>query len=357
MCASKKTLRRAAQILLLCLWALLLGGCQEALWEQNGSNQAGESTGALTVHFIDVGQADCALLECEGQAMLIDGGNVADSSLVAAYLKAQGVEELACMVCTHAHEDHVGGLSGPLNTCVVDWVLAPVTQWDTTAFSNFVKYTQAQGLEVTVPEAGSSFSLGGATVTILGPRQVYENVNDTSIVLRVDYGETSFLFTGDMESTAEADLLDAGCDLEATVLKVGHHGSSTSTSYVFLRQVMPQYAVISCGEGNSYGHPHEEVTSRLYDAGVTVYRTDQQGTIVAVSDGESISFTTEKNLLPAYGRETVEAAGYIGNLRSHVFHLPTCANLPAEQNQILFSDAWAALAAGYTPCGSCKPLG
>ncbi len=346
--------RKSLAVLLLCLWALLAGGCQEEAARQ-GESAASEE--GLSVHFIDVGQADSALLVCGGQAMLIDGGNVADSSLVAAYLQAQGVEELAYIVCTHAHEDHVGGLSGPLNTCTVDCVLAPVTWADSTAFSNFVKYTQAQGLDITVPQADSSFSLGDATVTILGPRRTYEEENNTSIVLRVDYGETSFLFTGDMESDAEADLMEDGCALEATVLKVGHHGSSSSTSYAFLRQVMPEYAVISCGEGNSYGHPHQEVTSRLYDADVTVYRTDLQGTIVACSDGESVSFCTEKAVAPTYGRETAGETVYIGNVNSQVFHLDSCANLPAEKNRVYFSDAQQALDAGYTPCGNCNPLG
>ena len=261
-----------------------------------------EAAGQLTVHFIDVGQADCALLECEGQTMLIDGGNVGDSSLVVSYLKEQGIEHLDYVICTHAHEDHVGGLSGPLNTCTAGAVYAPVTECDTKAFGSFLKYTQAQGLEITVPEADDSFLLGEARVTVLGPREDYDDTNNTSIVLRVDHGENSFLFTGDMETSAEEDLLAAGCDLDANVLKVGHHGSSTSTGYVFLREVMPEYGVISCGTGNSYGHPHEEVTSRLYDANVTVYRTDEQGTIVAVSDGTEIVFITEKNVPPTEGR-------------------------------------------------------
>ena len=261
-----------------------------------------EAAGQLTIHFIDVGQADCALLECGGQTMLIDGGNVGDSSLVVSYLKEQGIEHLDYVICTHAHEDHVGGLSGPLNTCTAGAVYAPVTEYDSKAFGSFLKYTQARGLEITVPEADDVFLLGEARVTVLGPREDYDDTNNTSIVLRVDHGENSFLFTGDMETSAEEDLLAAGCDLDADVLKVGHHGSSTSTGYVFLREVMPEYGVISCGTGNSYGHPHEEVTSRLYDANVTVYRTDEQGTIVAVSDGTEIVFTTEKNVPPTEGR-------------------------------------------------------
>ena len=257
----------------------------------------------LRVDFIDVGQADSALIRCGGQAMLIDGGNAADSSLLVSYLKSQGVEHLDYMVCTHAHEDHVGGLSGPLNTSTVGRVFCPVTEYDSKAFSSFVKYTGAQGLEVTVPAPGDTFALGSALVTVLGPVADYDNTNDTSIVLRVDFGETSFLFTGDMERTAEADLLEAGCKLDATVLKVGHHGSETSTSYPFLREVMPEYAVISVGEDNTYGHPTEAALSRLYDAGVTVYRTDRQGTVTAVSDGKSVTFTTKKNVAPTPGRE------------------------------------------------------
>lgn len=349
-------MKRNGVFLAALLLALLLSGCVP----ETGAPAQPVSGDGLTVHFIDVGQADCALLQCDGQNMLIDGGNAADSSLVVSYLQNQGVEYLDYVVCTHAHEDHVGGLSGPLNTCTAGQVFAPVTQYDSKAFSSFVKYTEQQGLEITVPQADSSFALGQAQVTVLGPRKAYEDTNNTSIVLRVEYGETSFLFTGDMESTAEKDLLEAGCDLDATVLKVGHHGSSTSSSYVFLREVMPTYAVISVGTDNSYGHPHEEVMSRLYDAQVTVYRTDEQGTVVAFSDGETVSFTTEKNAAPAVGRDEAEAQeaeeqSYIGNQNSHVFHRESCTGLPAEHNQVFFDSREEAVAAGYTPCGRCNP--
>lgn len=331
---------------------LLLGGCEFSIPEQSVPEVSGDG---LTVHFIDVGQADSALLQCDGQTMLIDGGNVEDSSLVVSYLENQGVEYLDYVVCTHAHEDHVGGLSGPLNTCAVGTVFSPVTEYSSKAFSNFVKYTQQQGVELTVPGPGDAFTLGNAQVTVLGPTEEYEDTNNTSIVLRVDYGETSFLFTGDMERAAEEDLLESGCDLDATVLKVGHHGSSTSSSYVFLREVMPEFAVISVGKGNSYGHPHEEVMSRLYDARVTVYRTDEQGTVVAFSDGKTVSFTTEKDAAPTAGRDEAENSGYIGNLNSHVFHRESCSGLPVEKNQVYFDSREAAVTAGYTPCGRCDP--
>ena len=251
-------------------------------------------SGNLTVHFIDVGQADCALLECDGKFMLIDGGNVADSSLVVSYLQKMGVEQLEAVVCSHAHEDHVGGLPGVLAVFPTKAVYAPTKTYSSKCFDDFLYYTDQQRLTVTIPSPGDRIALGEATVHILGPTKSYADPNNTSLILRVDFGDTRFLFTGDMETDAEADLLDSGADVKADVLKVGHHGSNTSTGYRFLREVAPQWAVISVGKDNSYGHPHEEPLSRLHDAEVTVYRTDKTGTVLAVSDGKDITFTPKK---------------------------------------------------------------
>lgn len=291
--------------------------------------------------------------------MLIDGGNAADSSLVVSYLANQGVEYVDYVVCTHAHEDHVGGLSGPLSQYTVGAVFSPVEEYDTKAFSNFAKYTMEQELELTIPEPGDTWTLGDAQIEVLGPVQDYSNTNNTSIVLRVDYGVVSFLFTGDAERLSEEDILESGANMDTTVLKVGHHGSSTSTSYHFLREVNPQYAVISVGEDNEYGHPHDEVMSRLKDAQVTVYRTDLQGHIIAVTDGETVTFTTQKNqeanTNPSDSSEESALTHYIGNRNSQIYHRPTCGSLPAEQNQVLFDSRPDAENAGYTPCSNCKP--
>ena len=189
----------------------------------------------------------------------------------------------------------------------------------------------------------------------------FENQVYTSIVLKVIYGETSFIFTGDAERTAESDILDAGYDLSATVLKVGHHGSDTSTSYPFLREVMPEYAVIQVGKDNSYGHPTEDTLSRLRDAEVKVYRNDLQGTIICTSDGKTVEFTTEKNETvqtnPTVTVTPEDDTGieYIGNKNSKKFHLPSCANLPAEKNRVFFETRKAAVDSGFSPCGNCKP--
>lgn len=254
-----------------------------------------DGNGGFCIIFIDVGQADSALVECDGHYMLIDGGNVADSDLIYTVLKKNEVSHLDYIVATHAHEDHVGGLSAALELCTVDTVYCSVTEYSSKAFTNFATKAQKRGAPITVPKAGESFSLGRSTVTVFAPLKAYDDTNNMSIVLKISYGETSFLFAADAERESEADMYEAGADLSATLLKVGHHGSSTSSTYLFLREVMPRYAIISVGAGNSYGHPHEETLSRLHDAGVTVYRTDECGDIICRSDGRQLSFETQKN--------------------------------------------------------------
>ena len=351
---------RLAALALAAVLVLGLTACDSL--PDSGGHTVKPSTGTsqpFEMHFIDVGQALSVLVECDGQFMLYDGGNVDDGSLVVSYLQKQGVQQLQYVFCSHAHEDHVGGLAAVMAKFPAQHAYSPVTESSTKCFNDFVKYTQQQGLQLEVPSVGTVWPLGSATVTLLGPVTQYSETNNTSLVLRIDYGSTSFLLTGDMEKTAETDLVNSGANLKADVLQVGHHGSSTSTGYLFLNAVLPEMGVISCGTGNKYGHPHEETLSILRDAKVDVYRTDLQGTITIGSDGQNFTVGTERfvpdsqlNPTDPSSSSTAQQA-YIGNVNSKKFHLPTCANLPAEKNQVPFSSYDEAIAAGYTPCASC----
>jgi len=312
----------------------------------------------LTVHFIDVGQADCALVGCGEEYMLIDGGNVDDGRLVVSYLKQMGVERLSCVVCSHAHEDHAGGLSAVLAVFDTEQVYAPVEEAPADYFDDLVRYAGKQGLAITVPEPGHRFFLGDAAVTVLGPTRDYEEANNTSLILKLCYGESDFLFTGDMEIPGESDLLDhwgPDFDWNVEVLKVGHHGSETSTGYRFLYETNPDYAVISVERGNPYGHPHQEPLSRLRDAGAILFRTDRLGHIYAHTDGSTITFSWENPYAEPEDAIPADPAmkRLYGNKKTLKFHRHTCSSLPSEKNQVEFTDYDDAIAAGYSPCGSC----
>lgn len=239
----------------------------------------------IEVHFLDVGQGDAILIVCDGEAMLIDGGGPSSGQFIYAYLR-EHVAELIYMISTHPHADHVGGLAAALNAVPVGVIFSPVDAWDTKVFENFVNYAEMQGTPIVCPNEGDGFKLGGADVMVLHCWPEAWETNDMSIMLRVDYGDTSFLFTGDAEYMSEYIMLDSGWELKADVLKVGHHGSDTSSTQEFIDAVQPDYAVISCGKNNPYGHPAEEVLERLKEC--TVLRTDELGTVIMLSDGENI---------------------------------------------------------------------
>ena len=357
---------------------------------QSANSSSREQKDLLTVTFLDVGQGDAAILQCGGQSMMIDGGKAKASSYIYSWLKKNQISYLDVMVATHTDADHIGGLSGALNYAKVGTAYCPVTSGTTKTFQSFVKYLKKQGKSITVPKAGDEFSLGGAQVRILGPTDPQAEGNNSSIVLKVTFGDTSFLFTGDAEREEEQELLESGYDLESTVLKVGHHGSDTSTSYLFLRTVNPQYAVISVGADNTYGHPTEAVLSRLRDADVKTYRTDLQGTITAVSDGKKVTFQTERNaeintldqagpgqknethqkdetgqkneVVPSAGKAAASDSSaektYVLNTNTHKFHDPDCSSVSQmkEKNKRIVTESRDQIIAnGYEPCGRCHP--
>lgn len=332
-----------------------------------GASKPQMPTGDFAVHFIDVGQADATLVICDGKTMLIDGGNADDSNLIYSYLKNQGVKHLDYIIATHPHEDHIGGLSGALNYATVGKAYCPVTEYDSGTFRNFVKYLKMRGASITVPRVGEKFTLGSAECTIIAVNTLNNEPNNTSIVMRIVYGETSFMFTGDAEREVEQTLAGSTFTLESTVLKVGHHGSYSSTSYVFLRNVMPKYAVIPVGVNNEYGHPTPEVLSRLRDADVKVFRTDLHGTVICTSDGKNLVFGTEKAYTgDAFGgigdNSTVTDDGrdYVVNVSesSMKFHYPHCSAAAriSDKNRMEFHGKREELIKkGYQPCGICEP--
>lgn len=356
----------SSHLLILLLICTLISGCASSTTGQKDNifSQTQESLvssdSTFEVHFIDVGQADSALLLCDGESMLIDGGNAADSNWIYTYLKRNGIDQLDYIVCTHPHEDHVGGLPGALSYASAKQAYSSVLQADNKPFRKFIEYLSLQGCPLNTLAPGDSFSLGSATVDVFAPARNYKEVNNLSLVMKVTYGDTSFLFTGDAETESEKDMIADGWDLDSTVLKVGHHGGDTSSSKEFLEAVSPDYAILSVGKDNSYGHPSPDVVTRLKEAGSAIYRTDDVGTIICSSDGTSLSFTTEKN--PDYPIEpmpetsaVVPEESYICNPKSKVFHRPSCGNLPEKKNQITLFSREEALQEGYTPCKTCKP--
>lgn len=256
-------------------------------------NVAPENAGV--VDFIDCGQGDSALILSEGEVTLIDTSTGENTEQVLEHLESRGIEQIDHLVLTHPHEDHIGGAKAVLENVEVEniYMKRPTSGTEPTSavYLNLLKEIQNQGKTVHNVQVGETFTCGMFTFTVLGPLEEYEDLNDQSVVLQGVYGDCSFLFTGDMEAGAEEDLVDRyGRSLQSTVLKVGHHGSSTSSSEAFLQAVDPQFAVISCGTDNRYGHPHEETVGLLTQMNVELFRTDTMGTVTVYTDGTSIDF-------------------------------------------------------------------
>ncbi|MEY8336930.1 ComEC/Rec2 family competence protein [Lachnospiraceae bacterium 62-35] len=265
--------------------------------QQEGRTSSGDSH-LLRVTFIDAGQGDAALLQCDGHNMLIDAGKNDHGTELQKFLMDRGIETFDYLVGTHPDEDHIGGLDVMINKFPTEHVLMPKREADTRTYDDVIQAMKYYSIPLEHPDAGDQFYLGDAEVTVIGPvQETYSDSNNCSIVLMVRHGNCRFLFTGDAEEEAEADMLEKGIQLKADVLKAGHHGSKSSSSQEFLDAVSPKVAVISCGVDNRYGHPHEETLDKFQAMGVEVYRTDSDGTIVAESDGNHITFhVTGKNV-------------------------------------------------------------
>lgn len=357
------------------------GKTVEPIETENNSGEMKEkeketNASLMEVHFIDVGQGDATLIKADGKYMLIDAGNNDMGTKVQLYLQKQGVEKLDYLILTQTDADHIGGADVIVTKFDIDVTFMGDYKKDTKTYEELINAFKDRGLVYSIPEVGSEYKLGNATFTILAPNRTYEDPNNSSIALLLKNGNNTFLFTGDCEEEAEKDILANGLPIDCDVYKLGHHGSKTSSSKAFLEAITPVYGVISCEMGNSYGHPHAQPLNSLRSMGTQIFRTDEQGSIVAYSDGTEITWNcapsktwqtgvaTDSASNPVAMEEngdttstqTQQGTYVVGNKNTKVFHRPDCTHLPKEKNQMIFDSREDAMAAGYdNPCDYCKP--
>lgn len=300
----------------------------------------------LEVHFLDVGHGDCIIITCDGESAIIDGGISSCSQQVFNYIRNLNITDIKYAVASHPDADHIGGLPAAFHAANVHNLLAPVAEHDEKRFQTLLKTADEKHVPVTVSKAGDVFSLGNAQITILSPAISFADSNDLSLVLRLDYGKTSFIFTGDASTGVERDLIARKANLDADVLKVSHHGSSTGTSSEFVHAVSPQYAVISCAETNL---PGWDVLYALAEPSTLI--TAQKGNIIIRSD--EVSLTTVCERMPIAHQDDQ----FVGNANSKVFHLSICDSVSTmnEKNKRFFESAEQAESKGYRPCKNCSP--
>lgn len=349
----------------------------------------------LTVHFIDVGQGDCTLITCGDDAMLIDAGDNNQGTRIQNYIQHEGISKLKYVVCTHPDADHIGGMDVILYKFDCETIFMTDEEKDTATYRDVIDTMENKVYKKTLPVVGEQYQLGDAKFTIVAPSQMSDDSNNNSIALMLTHGKNTFLFTGDAEEDEESDIVKLDLPAGIDVYKAGHHGSKSSSSEELLNAVTPEYAVISCGEGNKYGHPHAQTLNNFRMMGIQVFRTDEQGTIVASSNGEEITWncspstswiagepvgTQEESpepvqesaaiqqtetqaaidVPPTVAEETSPPASvtYICNTNTKKFHYPTCSSVDQmkETNKLevnLSRDE--VIAQGYVPCKRCNP--
>ena len=343
-----------------------------------------ETNGEMAVHFLDVGQGNAILVQSGGQNLLYDGGDQNHADEVVSYLQQQNVQTIDYMISSHYDEDHLGGLIPCLNTFEVSNVLGSDYVHTSNLFNTFMNTATANAIIVQYPSVGDTFDFGTGSFTVLAPSGISQNSNDNSLVIKLENGSNSFIFTGDAEETSEQDMISTGMNLDCDVLSIGHHGSASSTTWDFLEATSPSYAVISCGVNNQYNHPSAETMGRLSDMEIPVFRTDKQGTIIAVSDGTTINWSqnpcnayssgdssanssvdlssdgisyheettvSEQNSVQEDSSAATGAMVWIPATGEKYHSIPNCGRMnPDTARQVTQSEAEAM---GYGPCSKC----
>lgn len=266
----------------------------ETLFEDTRLRNSQQSeSNMMYVDFIDVGQGNCTLVHMGDTAILVDSGEVGAAQTVISYIKNLGIDELDCVLVTHPHSDHMGAMTKILYEFEIKDLIMPEIPEDiiptNSTYEKFLTAVSDNAENVIPAEAGMTYSYGEMNLEILAPLHGYDNLNDMSAVSRVSFGETSVMFMGDASTAVEKDLLNTGKDFSADLINIGHHGSKTASSQKWLEAVNPEFAVICCGAGNEYGHPHSVVTERLDNIGIEYYRTDLNGTVVFQSNSKEFT--------------------------------------------------------------------
>lgn len=331
-------------ILVLTIMIILAGCGLETI------NSDKEYSGQLIVHFLDVGQGDSIFIQFpNGETALIDGGTRNSGEKVVKYLKELNIYFIDYLIATHPHEDHIGGLPEVIRNFEIGKVYMPNRTTNTLIFEELLKELKAKDLKISIAKGGDAIiDKTDIKFLILAPnRDDYERTNDFSIVTKIKYKNISFILTGDAEKDSEKDMLKEDFNLKADVLKLGHHGSNTSSTIDFLEAVKPDYAIISVGADNSYGHPHREVLDRMKHIDTEILRTDELGDIIFKSNGIDLNIEKNKNFI------AIKEQLYIGNKNTKVFHKKDCKSLPNKENQIIFKSIDEAIDKGYRPHEKC----
>ncbi len=305
---NRKTVRLVLIVILVVVCAVLeigerfpksgLPGWQTAFNAVDGTKQT--PSGELQVHFIDVGNADCILIRQGNETLLIDAGERGDADDILQYIRNRGITKLDTVIATHPHADHIGSMADVLRAMDVgQFIMAFMPENATPTTATYLSMLQAvddKNIPLAEAKPGMQFTVGTAQITLLAPIKETDDQNDMSVVSLLSFGEKKFLFMGDAGTAVEKDILRAGTVSPVDVIKVGHHGSSSSSSASFIKKVDPAAAVITCGEGNSYGHPHKETIALLSKQKIKMYRSDVCGNIVFTTDGKELSVETEKEV-------------------------------------------------------------
>lgn len=276
-------------ILPVLLWILVIYMVGHFIYVYNFASEQESFQDLAYVHFVDVGQGDATVIQGNNFNVLIDAGEA--GSGITEYIDKLGISSFDYVIATHPHSDHIGGMKEVIDKYEIKNFMMPDEVHTTKTFENMIAALEDKSIKVTIPKVGDTFGNGEILFTVIAPNSAkYENLNDYSIGLRLDCGERSFLFAGDAEGVSEREMLSGNINLSADVYKVSHHGSKTSTSKAFLEAISPKIAVISCGKGNSYGHPHKETLKKLSDKDIKILRTDMSGNILLFTDGKEIHY-------------------------------------------------------------------